>query len=143
MRAFLRRILIGAGAAAVLGGIIFALLPEISPAVAERLPLDNAGRPVEALRFGTTRFATVDSTSTSIDSVFENGSVGTSIIRIACDTGAHVSIETSLDATPTATTADVLVPANIPEWVKITSSNDKFAVIRASSNGGCWFTLMD
>ena len=76
-------------------------------------------------------------------SVFDPGKIGTSIIRIWCDTDAHVAIEISRDSVPTATTRDTPISAGVAAFVKIASSNDRFAVIQKSAAGTCWFTPLE
>lgn len=128
-------------------------------AKAQKLPLDDRGYPIPVLRFniGTERFGVVtltityDATSrggTSPDHLFGGtvsgrGKVGTMVIRIACDTDAHVRIETSVDALATATTRDAVVFASVPAFVKIIASNDRFAVVQKTASGSCWFTPLE
>ena len=134
----------------------------------QEIPTDRRGHTIPVLRFHSIGTAedghsimsiTYDSSSragASFDlgsgagsvfplstSVFDPGKVGTSIIRIWCDTDAHVMIETSRDRIPTATTRDTPVSAGVAAFVKIQASNDRFAVIQKSSAGTCWFTPLD
>lgn len=126
---------------------------------AQKLPLDDRGYPIPVLRFniGTERFGVVtltvtyDATSrggTSPDHLFGGtvsgrGRLGTMVIRIACDTDAHVRIETSIDALATATTRDAVVFAGVPAFVRIVASNDRFAVVQKNASGSCWFTPLE
>ena len=128
-------------------------------ATAQKMPLDDRGYPIPVLRFniGTERFGvatltiTYDATSrggTSPDHLFGGtvsgrGRLGTMVIRIACDTDAHVRIETSVDALATATTRDTLIFAGVPSFVRIVGSNDRFAVVQKNSAGSCWFTPLE
>ena len=116
----------------------------------QTLPLDRTGRPIMVLKFGPAMYITYDGSSRagisfdgSADSVFNSGQVGTSIIRIWCDTDAHVAIETNVGAIPTATTRDTPISSGVAAFVKIASSNDRFAVIQKSSAGTCWFTPLE
>ena len=129
----------------------------------QTLPLDRNSRSIPVLRFGdggtATMTITYDGTTragASFDrgsaggsvfpaatSVFDSGKIGTSIIRIWCDTDAHIAIETSRDSIPTATTRDTPVSAGVAAFVKIAASNDRFAVIQKNSAGTCWFTPLE
>jgi len=126
----------------------------------QTIPLDRNSRPIPVLNFGLsgtgTMTITYDGTTragASFDigsaagtvfplstSVFDSGKIGSSIIRIYCNTDAHVAIEVSRDSIPTATTRDTPVAAHLPAYVAIQASNDRFAVIQQNSAGTCWFT---
>lgn len=126
----------------------------------QTIPLDRNSRPIPVLNWalGTTGTMniTYDGTTragSSFDrgsaagtvfpnagSVFDSGKIGTSIIRIYCNTDAHVAIEASRDAIPTATTLDTPIAAHLPAYVAIQASNDRFAVIQQNAGGTCWFT---
>ena len=116
----------------------------------QTIPLDRTGRPIMVLKFGPAMYITYDGSSRAgisfdgtAESVFDSGQVGTSIIRIYCNTDAHVTIETDVNAIPTATTRDTPIAAGLPAFAKITSSNDRFAVIQQNAAGTCWFTPME
>ena len=126
----------------------------------QTLPLDRNSRPIMVLKFGDggtgTMSITYDGSSragASFDlgsgaggtfplstSVFDPNRPGTSIIRIYCNSDAHVMIESSRDRIPTATTRDTPIAAHLPAYTAIQASNDRFAVIQQSSGGTCWFT---
>ena len=125
--------------------------PLLVGAAGPELPLDRKGYPIPVLKFapsgsgtmyipydGTTRAGLSNDASAS--AFLGNGTRGTMIIRIWCDTDAHIAIETDSTAVPTATTRDTPVTAKVSAFVKITSSNDRFAVIQNSATGICWFT---
>ncbi len=143
----MKKILHWFNAAGLLAGVFFVLVS--SPAPAEKLPLDDRGRPIQVLKFGgplVTQSITYDNISrrgASPDYVFESGSVGTTIVRIYCNSDAHVTIETSLDAIQNATTQDTPIAADVYQDVTITSSNDRFAVVRQTADGTCWFTPLE
>jgi hypothetical protein len=129
----------------------------------QTLPLDRNSRPIPVLKFGpfgtATMVITYDGNSSvsasndqgsgagssfgSADAVFNAGRIGTSIIRIYCNTDAHVAIETSRDRLPVATTRDTPVAAHLPAYVAIAASNDRFAVVQQNSAGTCWFTPLE
>ena len=143
---------------------LFSYRPIVAHAIGpQEIPTDRRGLPIPVLKFGLsgsgTMYITYDGTTRAgisfdqgsgagttfpaADSVFNSGKRGTSIIRIYCNTDAHVAIETSRDAIPTATTRDTPIAAGLPAFAKIASSNDRFAVIQQNSAGTCWFTPME
>ena len=142
-------ILVAAIVVAVAGWIVFptSAYPAGGP---QTLPLDRTGRPIMVLKFGPSMYITYDGSSRagisfdgSANSVFNSGQVGTSIIRIWCDTDAHVMIETDVTAIPSATTRDTPISAGLPAYASIAASNDRFAVIQRTAAGTCWFTPLE
>lgn len=92
------------------------------------LAADRLGRPVQAFPPGTTQ--TVAYTNTA--GVTTNA-VGSTFVRIVCTTAAFVAFGSS----PTATTADMYVPANCPEWFPI-DPGYKVSIIRLTDSGSAY-----
>lgn len=94
-------------------------------AVVASLATDRTGRAVQAFPPGTSQ--TVAYTGTA---GVTTDAIGSSFVRIVCTTAAFVSFGTA----PTATTADMYIPANFPEWIPINPSH-KVSVVRLTESG--------
>ena len=99
-----------------------------------RLQYDQLGRPIQALRSGTTQKISVGASSTA-SSAF---AAKTRAIRIVSTTGGHYAIGLN----PTATTDDPYLPADVVEFVAVNGS-DRIALIQAASSGTAWVTEAD
>lgn len=55
----------------------------------------------------------------------------TRLARVVCTTAAHIKI----GANPTATTNDIYMPANVPEYFFIETAGSKISAIQVSAGG--------
>jgi hypothetical protein len=99
-------------------------------AIVATLGVDRLGRPVQAFPPGPTQ--TVNYTGTAAATA---NPVGSTFVRIVCTTAAFVSFGT----TPVATTADLYLPANLPEWFPIDPAY-KVSIIQQSAGGSAYVT---
>lgn len=99
-------------------------------AVVASLPTDRFGRSVQAFAPGTTQTVAY----TNVAAATTNA-VGSTFVRIVCTTAAFVAFGTN----PTATTADLFVPANYPEWFPIDPSH-KVSIVRLTDSGSAYVT---
>jgi hypothetical protein len=99
-------------------------------AIVATLGVDRLGRPVQAFPPGPTQ--TVAYTGTAAATT---NPVGSTFVRVVCTTAAFVSFGTN----PTATLADLYVPANLPEWFPVDASY-KVSILRASADGTAYIT---
>ena len=94
-------------------------------AVVASLATDRTGRAIQAVPPGVSQ--TVAYTGTA--GVTTNP-IGSTFVRIVCTSAAFVAF----GAAPTATTADMYIPANSPEWIPIDPSH-KVSVVRLTDDG--------
>ena len=92
-----------------------------------------AGGRVQALSPVTHQKKAYTGTAGTIDNA-----VASSVIRVVCTSNAHIKI----GASPTATTNDVYMAANVAEYFRC-SPGDKVSAIQVSAGGDLHVTEMD
>lgn len=86
-------------------------------------------------RPGTTQVVAYTGTAGTISNAV--GGSGSVVIRVWLSTAGYIAV----GAEPTATTSDIPMPANTPEYF-IVSAGDKVSAIQASSGGNLHVTAM-
>jgi hypothetical protein len=101
------------------------------------MPASNSptlSKGVQALFPATHQSKAYTGTAGTIDNV-----VTGSVIRVVVTTNAYIKI----GASPTATTSDVFMAANIPEYFRCNPGVDKVSAIQAAAGGTLHVTEMD
>lgn len=96
------------------------------------LAQDGRGFTAQVIRPGVTQTVSVTGVSAAVANAVTSR---TKIIRVVCTSDCHYRI----GATPTATTSDPFLPANVVEYVGI-NSGQKIAFIQNSANGTAYVT---
>jgi len=88
-------------------------------------PEADHGGPIQAVGLGTVQVVAYTGTA----GVSEN-TIGSSLVRVVSTTACHIAF----GASPTATTSDAYLPADIPEYFRC-ARTDKISAIQVSSGG--------
>jgi len=92
------------------------------------LAKDKYAHSIQAVRPTTTQTVTVGAVSAATTNAV---AVSTTAVRLISTTNCFYKV----GATPTATTGDVFLPANVIEYIRVVGNSDKIAVIQASGGG--------
>lgn len=114
-------------------------------AIAEKLGLDDAGKPIQALALSTAQGAgatvevvtTNTSTSTATAAITTTGASGDSTVRVVCSTDSYIAAGTS----PTAASTTSKMPAWAIEYFTL-GSGQKMAFLAINAAGSCDVTKM-
>ncbi len=97
--------------------------------MSSKSPEMHLGGRFQAIKQGTMQKVAYTGTAGTISNVITSG---VSIVRIVCTTDAYVKI----GASPTATTSDMFVPANTPEYFAVPDDGTvKVSAVQLSSGG--------
>lgn len=103
-----------------------------------RLAVDKYQHPIQALLPGTTQTVAISGTSAATTNAL---STDTLVIRVLATTNCFIKIATG---SPTATTSDFPLIANIPEYLRVDGkSTVKVAGIQMSASGSLYVTEMN
>lgn len=94
-------------------------------AIIPTLGRDRLGAVIQAFRLGTSQNVAYSATAGTI----ANG-VGTTIVRVVVTTASYIRIGTA----PTATTADVYMPADEPEYFNL-NPGEKISAVQVAAGG--------
>lgn len=101
------------------------------------LAKDHFNHAIQALAPSTTQTVTISGTSAATANALSKNTV---VIRVLATTACFIRIGTG---TPTATIADVPIPANVPEYFRVNGYETvKVAGIQLSSGGALYITEM-
>lgn len=98
--------------------------------MATTIPRSELGDAIQAMYPGTVQKVTVSGTSAAT-----SNAVTSSIVRLLSTTDCHIKF----GVTPTATTNDTLLLANIPEYFAI-NNGEKVAAIQNAAGGTLYVT---
>lgn len=90
-----------------------------------QMPLATGGHAVPVLKLGTHQSKAYTGTAGVIDNATAST---TEVVRVVCTTAAYIAFGTA----PTATTSDIPVSANVPEYFFIVPGHKVSAVQQAS-----------
>lgn len=101
------------------------------------LPADKFNNPIQAMRIGVTQAIGLTGSSAATANAFSKNTI---IVRLVASEPCFVRIGTG---TPTATSADMYLPAGIPEYVGVNGYETlKAAAIAVSASGTLYVTEM-
>jgi hypothetical protein len=101
------------------------------------LPADKFNNSIQAMRIGVTQSITVGLSSTATANALSKNTI---IVRLVSTSDCFVKITTG---TPTATPADMFLPAGVPEYIGVDGFNTlKVATIQSTAGGTLYVTEM-
>lgn len=101
------------------------------------LAKDHLNHAIQALLPSTTQTVTISGSSAATANALSKNTV---VIRVLATTACFIKIDTG---TPTATTADIPISANIPEYFRVDGYKTlKVAGIQLTSGGSLYITEM-
>jgi len=101
------------------------------------LPADKFNNSIQAMRIGVTQSVTVGLSSAATANAL---SANTIIVRLVSTSDCFVKITTG---TPTATPADMFLPAGVPEYIGVDGFTTlKVATIQSTAGGTLYVTEM-
>jgi hypothetical protein len=101
------------------------------------LPADKFNNSIQAMRIGVTQSITVGISSTATANALSKNTI---IVRLVSTSDCFVKITTG---TPTATPADMFLPAGVPEYIGVDGFNTlKVATIQSTAGGTLYVTEM-
>jgi hypothetical protein len=101
------------------------------------LAKDHLNHAIQALSPSTTQTVTVSGSSSATSNALSKNTV---VIRVLATTACFIKIGTN---TPSATTSDVPIAANVPEYFRVNGYETlKVAVIQLASGGALYVTEM-
>ena len=101
------------------------------------LAKDHLNHAIQALLPSTTQTVSISGSSSATSNALSKNTV---VIRVLATTACFIKIGTS---TPTATTSDVPIAANIPEYFRVNGYETlKVAGIQATAGGSLYVTEM-
>jgi hypothetical protein len=101
------------------------------------LPADKFNNSIQAMRIGVTQSITVGLASAATANALSKNTI---IVRLVSTSDCFVKITTG---TPTATPADMFLPAGVPEYIGVDGFNTlKVATIQSTAGGTLYVTEM-
>jgi hypothetical protein len=101
------------------------------------LPADKFNNSIQAMRIGVTQSITVGLSSTATANALSKNTI---IVRLVSTSDCFVKITTG---TPTATPADMFLPAGVPEYIGVDGFTTlKVATIQSTASGTLYVTEM-
>jgi hypothetical protein len=101
------------------------------------LPADKFNNSIQAMRIGVTQSVTFSLTSAVTTNALSKNTI---IVRLVSTSDCFVKITTG---TPTATPADMFLPAGVPEYIGVDGFNTlKVAAIQSTAGGTLYVTEM-
>jgi hypothetical protein len=101
------------------------------------LPADKFNNSIQAMRIGVTQSVTVGLSSAATANALSKNTI---IVRLVSTSDCFVKITTG---TPTATPADMFLPAGVPEYIGVDGFTTlKVAAIQSTTGGTLYVTEM-
>ena len=101
------------------------------------LPADKFNNSIQAMRIGVTQSVTVGLSSAATANALSKNTI---IVRLVSTSDCFVKIATG---TPTATPADMFLPAGVPEYIGVDGFTTlKVAAIQSTAGGTLYVTEM-
>ena len=101
------------------------------------LPADKFNNSIQAMRIGVTQSVTVGLSSAATANALSKNTI---IVRLVSTSDCFVTITTG---TPTATPADMFLPAGVPEYIGVDGFTTlKVAAIQSTAGGTLYVTEM-
>ena len=101
------------------------------------LPADKFNNSIQAMRIGVTQSVTFSLTSAVTTNALSKNTI---IVRLVSTSDCFVKITTG---TPSATPADMFLPAGVPEYIGVDGFNTlKVAAIQSTAGGTLYVTEM-